>query len=160
VTVGTADANGAPANSIAKFKINVVPGSAINPQDDADVQFDLSITDVRRYESLDDYSGELQGLLSFKITDKLNGPSGGADAATSQEASLTFPLTCAQTSLGDVGSTCSASTTADALAPGVAEESKRAIWELGQVRLYDGGADGVASTAPNELFAVQGLFVP
>ena len=28
------------------------------------------------------------------------------------------------------------------------------------VALLDGGADGIASTSPNTLFAVQGLFVP
>jgi hypothetical protein len=39
-------------------------------------------------------------------------------------------------------------------------KGKRAIWELGQVRVYDGGPDGLAATADNSLFAVQGVFVP
>jgi hypothetical protein len=40
--------------------------------------------------------------------------------------------------------------------------SQRAIWRLnGDVKLYDGGADGVASTtADNTLFAAGGLFAP
>jgi hypothetical protein len=36
----------------------------------------------------------------------------------------------------------------------------RAIWQLGQAQLYDGGPDGDAETEPNNLFAVQGVFVP
>jgi hypothetical protein len=36
----------------------------------------------------------------------------------------------------------------------------RAIWELGRLEVYDGGPDGQASTSPNDLFAVQGVFVP
>ena len=36
----------------------------------------------------------------------------------------------------------------------------RAIWQLGQVQVLDGGADGVASTTPNTVFAEQGIFVP
>ena len=40
-------------------------------------------------------------------------------------------------------------------------EGKRAIWQLGQVQVTDGGEDGIAATAAdNTLFAKQGLFVP
>ena len=34
------------------------------------------------------------------------------------------------------------------------------MWELGQVQVADGGADGDAATEPNTIFAVQGVFVP
>jgi hypothetical protein len=34
------------------------------------------------------------------------------------------------------------------------------VWEVGQVQVFDGGSDGVVSTAPNTLFATQGVFVP
>jgi hypothetical protein len=44
---------------------------------------------------------------------------------------------------------------------GAVREGKRAIWGLGRVEVYDGGADGVASTTgDNTLFAHQGLFTP
>ena len=43
---------------------------------------------------------------------------------------------------------------------GVAAEGARAVWQLGQVELYDGGADRNAFTEPNTVFAVQGVFVP
>ena len=40
-------------------------------------------------------------------------------------------------------------------------EGKRAIWQLGQVQVFDGGPDGTAATpSGNTLFAVQGVFVP
>jgi hypothetical protein len=48
----------------------------------------------------------------------------------------------------------------DGLMSEVAREGKRSIWELGRVELFDGGADGVAATPGNSLFAVQGLFTP
>jgi hypothetical protein len=42
-----------------------------------------------------------------------------------------------------------------------AKEGTRAIWELGQVQIYDGGSDGDADTAAgNTLFAVPGLSCP
>jgi len=44
--------------------------------------------------------------------------------------------------------------------PGVIKETRRSNWQLGQVQVFDGGADGVVSTTPNTLFAVQGIFVP
>ena len=59
-----------------------------------------------------------------------------------------------------IGSTCSLNTTADAVLPGVVKETRRAIWQLGQVQVFDGGSDGVVSTTPNTLFLTQGIFVP
>ncbi len=44
--------------------------------------------------------------------------------------------------------------------PGAAVEGERAIWALDKLQVFDGGADGVASTSPNTLFAAQGIFVP
>ena len=46
------------------------------------------------------------------------------------------------------------------LGAGTIKEGRRSIWQLGQVKVNDGGADGVASTTPNTLFAAQGVFVP
>ena len=43
---------------------------------------------------------------------------------------------------------------------GVVREGRRSIWEIGQVQVFDGGADGDADTADNTLFAVQGTFTP
>jgi hypothetical protein len=67
---------------------------------------------------------------------------------------------CTATPASPAGSSCAVSTTADAVAPGAVREGKRAIWATKGVQVMDGGADGLASTAPNTLFAVQGVFVP
>jgi hypothetical protein len=59
-----------------------------------------------------------------------------------------------------LGATCATSTTVDSLVPGAVREGKRAIWEVGQVQVYDSGPDGNPESDDNEVFAVQGLFVP
>ncbi len=47
------------------------------------------------------------------------------------------------------------------ITPGTVAEGSRAVWELEAVRVYDGGADGIASTRDGEEpFAAQGLFIP
>ena len=69
-------------------------------------------------------------------------------------------MPCQATASTTVGSTCSLTTTADAIAPGMVLEGKRSVWELGTVRVQDGGSDGVASTGPNTTFLRQGVFVP
>ena len=40
------------------------------------------------------------------------------------------------------------------------QEGKRAIVEIGQITVTDGGPDGQNSTSPNTLFGVQGIFIP
>jgi hypothetical protein len=34
------------------------------------------------------------------------------------------------------------------------------VWELGQVEVLDGGADGDVDTPGNAVFARQGIFIP
>jgi hypothetical protein len=67
---------------------------------------------------------------------------------------------CTATGSTSIGSTCSINTTADAVVPGAVLETRRSIWQLGSVEVFDGGADGVVSTTPNTLFAKQGVFIP
>jgi hypothetical protein len=72
-----------------------------------------------------------------------------------------MPVTCTTTASTSIGSDCSSVTTANALMPGLVTNGNRAIWELGQVQVYDGGADGNSgTTGDNTLFMNQGLFVP
>ena len=52
------------------------------------------------------------------------------------------------------------STSADAQIPGMVPEGRRANWEISAGAVLDGGADGLASTAPNNVFETQALFVP
>jgi hypothetical protein len=49
--------------------------------------------------------------------------------------------------------------------PNVVKEGRKAVVEVGQIHVIDGGADGDVDTAgppnrPNELFAVQGIYIP
>ena len=144
VTVGSPDANGQGAKSIGSLKMVAVIGDPGTPTiDEANVRLDASITDVRNKPLLTDYTGQLQVTVSLRLTDRDNGVSapGGVDAATVGDSPLTFTLPCAATSDTTVGSTCSIVTTAEALAPGMVTEGKRAIWQLGQVQVTDGGED-------------------
>jgi hypothetical protein len=61
----------------------------------------------------------------------------------------------------NIGSTCSLTTTADALTGGTIIETRRTIWQLGDVQVLDGGPDGDADTAgDNTVFLREGVFVP
>ena len=62
-----------------------------------------------------------------------------------------FPIPCAATSDTTVGGDCTFETTAEALVPGTVKELRALGWELGSMRVYDGGGD---------LFMTQGIFVP
>jgi len=98
----------------------------------------------------------------LRITDKDNTPNpGGPGAATVADAPLEMVVSCTPTADPDQGSSCTSQTTVDALVPGAATEANRMVWALGQVEVYDGGADGDADTpAGDTLFATQGIFVP
>ncbi len=159
LTVGTPDTNGQPVNAAGFARVGTIVGNPATSADEADVSVTVSITDVRRAGDLTDYTGELQAVWPLRITDQFNGPT-LADAATSSDAPLAFAVPCASTAAATIGSTCSLTTTADAVSPGTVREGRRAIWQLGQVQINDGGSDGVASTSPNTPFARQGVFVP
>jgi hypothetical protein len=157
LTVGTPDANGQAAGATGSVRFAVLVGDPATMGDEADVEVTFSLTDVRWRSTLADYTGELQSTATVRITDRRNGT--GVDAATVQD--LPFPVTvpCAATA-GAAGATCALTTTFDAVLPGAIAEGRRSIWEFDRVRVMDGGTDGEAATAPNDLFATQGLFVP
>jgi hypothetical protein len=159
LTVGTPDSNGRQSKASGSVRLDAVVGNPTTTADEADVGMGLDLTDVRVQGTLDDYTGELQVNVTLRMIDKYNG-STPVDAATVSGFIAAFPATCAATTDTTVGSTCTASTSADALVPGSAVEGVRAIWQLGQVEVMDGGADGSASTNPNTPFMRQGIFVP
>jgi hypothetical protein len=77
------------------------------------------------------------------------------------DTAFAFAVPCAGTPSTTFGGRCNVETTADSLVPGVAVERARAVWQLGEIRIFDGGADEDADTpADNSLFATQGVFVP
>ena len=138
--------------------MRVVNGSPLTTEDDADVRLRADLSDVRRKSDLGDYEGELEVRTTVRLTDRLNG-SGLTESTTMRNFQFEFVAPCTPTA-GASGSDCSVSTTADAVTPGTIDEGARAVWQLGQVSVADGGSDGVAATEPNGVFAVQGVFVP
>jgi hypothetical protein len=92
------------------------------------------------------------------VVEDLDTTVSGVQSAIALEA-LALPRTATATTA--TGGSCSLSSTFNALVPGSVQESKRAIWELGQVQVYDAGDDGsVSTTADNSVFERQGIFVP
>jgi hypothetical protein len=159
LTVGSPDAyGGTAANSVGYAKLATLVGNPGTTADEADARITVSITDVRKRSDLTDYAGQLQLESTIRVIDRDNGPS---ETGTVQDTPFRVTVPCATTGSTSVGSTCSVDTTADAVTgAGTIKEGKRSIWQLGQVRVNDGGTDGVVSTTPNGVFAVQGVFVP
>jgi len=125
------------------------------------VQITARLNDVLN-KDLSDYTGELRANLPIRITDRDNlPPVGGPGPGTTQPFLFGFDIPCTADPAPLVGSDCSLSTTVDTLVPGAIKETRRTIWQMGQVRVFDGGADGDGSTAgDNTVFAAQGVFIP
>jgi hypothetical protein len=177
LTVGTPDFNGQVANAEGYIEMKAFcngggatepPPCSTTPGDQLDAKVTVSQTDVRCQGTsgscpngaLTDYVGNLMVIFAARITDK---NSGGNGSATVLDITFGHAVSCATTGDTTVGSTCSSTTSFDALlgGPSVVTEVKRAIWDLDDVKVYDGGADGVASTqGDNTLFESGGLFFP
>ena len=147
LTVGAPDANGNPAVFAGVIDLKVVGETPIDPAngDQADVQISASFSDVRKQSDLTDYTGELSAVLELRTTDRHNGIS-LEDHATVVDTPLRVTVPCSPTG-GPEGGACNIATTADAVMADVAREGQRAIWQLGQIKVFDGGADGDADTA-------------
>jgi hypothetical protein len=172
LTVGSPDANGAPANAIAFARVSVLVGVP-GPPDDSDVKLAGSTTDIRCKAGVAacgsanaadgaDYTGELQSNAQIRITDHYSAlaPGGGTDPATVIDIPFPTNVPCAATASTSIGATCAVDTTANAIVPGSVKDGKRAIVETGQIFATDGGPDGVVATTPNTTLAVQGIFIP
>ena len=121
----------------------------------------MSIKDVRYQSGLSDYNGGLRVATAVRVTDKRNGPgSGFVRSGTQADQSLFFPVPCTATVDMTVGSTCSIATTVNTLVPGAVLEGKRAVWQVQEIDVFDGGADGDPNTDPNTLFETEGVFSP
>jgi hypothetical protein len=166
LTIGSPDANGAGANSTGFILLKV---KASSPED---VLITSTITDVRCTAATaaavctsanagdgPDYSGGVQGNATIRISDHYNG-AGLTDAATVVD--IPFPVngTCANTASTSLGGTCTTNTTANAVVVGSVKDTQRAVVEISQLQIFDGGADGNVATADNTLFEVQGIFIP
>jgi CSLREA domain-containing protein len=165
LTVGTPDVpgNGFRANSNGSLVLTVVGEKPINPNngDQANIDMTFKYSDVRRKSDLLDYAGELRAILTLRITDRHNG-SGLNVPATTADIPFGITVPCSTTPAdATIGSNCNLMTTADAVTANSIVEGKRSVLELGQIKVFDGGADGDADTAgDNTLFAVQGTYAP
>ena len=166
LTVGSPDANGAGANSTGFILLRV---DAVPPED---VLITSTISDVRCQGATaaavcnsantaagPDYSGQVQGNATIRISDHYNGP-GLTEAATVVD--IPFPVngSCVNTVATTIGGTCSVNTTANAVVVGSVKDNQRGVIGIGQLSINDGGADGQIATADNTLFGVQGIFIP
>jgi hypothetical protein len=161
LTVGTGDTIERPYNFTGRVKLKVIGEAPVNLTngDQADVTISTTIADVRNAGALTDYTGELQGRLVLRVTDRTNGDAID-QSATVTDVPLSYAIRCRSTSSTTIGSNCNLTTSADSLMAGIVKEAKRSIWELADVRVLDGGPDGLASTPDNSLFADQGMFAP
>ena len=124
-----------------------------------DLNLVAHVDDVRRQSDLSDYTGELEGRFSFKLTDKASNP--GPVNATTQQFGLSVAIPCAATADPATGATCDLTTNLNTLLPGALTDGGRAMFESGPVEVYDGGPDSDAdTTAGNTVFMRQGVFVP
>ena len=139
----------------------MVGESPIDPNngDQADVQFSAHLTDVRNASDLSDYTGELRAVLPLRITDRSGGAYGDASVTTND-----VPLGIQHRLRRDpwCGGWCLQRRNVGRCGD---ERSGRGGTTghlgLGQVQVFDGGADGDAdTTGDNTLFAVQGAFTP
>lgn len=168
VTIGSPEANGLPNQSLGFVRMVVFYCPQCASLVTEDLRLTVQITDVRRNDNLQDYTGQLEASFPLQMTDHYNTvatPATDCSATTSCpgtviEFPFTFPVPCAATADDAIGSTCEVHTSANAVLPGVVQERKRASWQVGQVQIFDGGADGDPSTPDNTLFETQGVFLP
>ena len=166
LTFGTPDFNGAGANSTGFVLLRV---DGIPPED---VLITSTGTDVRCLPATaaavcnspnsaagPDYSGQLQGDATIRISDHYNGP-GLNEAATVVDIPFPVNATCANTTATTIGGTCTTNTSANAVVPGSVKDNQRGIVEIGQIHVNDGGADGQVATAPNTVLSRMGIFIP
>ena len=167
MTVGTPDANGAPPNSTAFLKLkvdyDVIPAPVLVSFEVRDVRCKAGSSACGNANATGgaDYTGELQGNAVIRITDHDNStaPGGGTDAATVVDIPMPVTVDCASTADTSIGGYCTVSGGVQPAIPNCCR-GDRMIIEVGQVRVDDGGADGVVASAPNTLFLRQGIFVP
>jgi hypothetical protein len=173
-TLGTPDAFGGAANSTGHLRLTAWE-SIIGGPAEGDILIDLALNDVRcvptgarcgtaNASGPADYSGEMRFSFMVRLTDHHNPMTWPEPpvAATVQDFTIEHSWACAQSGSTSIGSTCNLNTRLNALIPGEPVlATKREVWELQAVGIYDGGADGDGdTTADNTIFLRPGVFIP
>ena len=148
----------------ASAQLTVVPGNLVSSADEADVSIALNATDVRDQTTGNDYAPNASGpdttlVEKLRLTDTLNGAS-QTDPATTIDFDLPVPAECAPTADTTIGSTCSVTTSADAITPGQIKEGRDMILQVFRVRLNDSGLNGARGDGDDRVFAQQGIYIP
>jgi hypothetical protein len=163
--MGTPDANGKSPNFTGSVRLDAIPDNQGTQADEADVSLRVTLSDVRRMDGAD-YPLMMQTPVIGRVTER-DVVSGQTliDARSETLFRFEWPLwaniPCAPTADPATGSTCTIASSLNAMRPGTITGGRRAVWDLQPVRVYDAGPDGEADTQDdNELFAVQGVFVP
>jgi Tol biopolymer transport system component len=155
LTVGTLDANNQPAKFVGSVRMDALAGPP------ADIRIVTSTKDIRKQSDLNDYTGQLQVNMTLRVTDKRNAPGTNyVRSGTVTDQNFAFTVPCTATVDTTVGSNCNLTTTANSVTSGYVSTGKRAIFDVRDLRIDDGGSDGVASTQPNTVFLDHGIFVP
>jgi hypothetical protein len=177
LTVGTVDANGFAASSVSSIRFRVIPGSPATEANEADVQTVIDVDDVRCAVTSTpacpsatvgtDYTGRVGVSINLQITDQRNAAE-QPEHGTVQTFPLAWSVQCAATPETNKGAACATTTSLNALLPGAVLETKRTIWEMGQVTVRDAGPNGTGYAAcpptcgdgDEATFMRQGIFVP
>jgi hypothetical protein len=167
LTIGTPDSNGFAANSLSSVKFKVTTGNAGTEANEADVNAVIKIDDVRNHPSGTDYTGRIGINVNLQITDHRNAAE-QPEHGTVQTFPLAWSVQCVATIETTRGSACSTITSLNAILPGAVLETKRTIWEMGQVTVRDAGPNGTGYAAcpptcgdgDETTFMRQGIFIP
>jgi Tol biopolymer transport system component len=171
--LGVGSCSPSPSSAVARVgstsqgsaALNVAAGDG-NPAngDQADVAFSFSLTDVQTVTGLDyvpNPSGaDLTEVIRLRFTDRSNGY--GGLSATAADVDFAVPVDCAATGSVSVGATCTANTTADAIASGYVQEQRQSVVQVFRVRVYDSGRNGTRENGvgDDKIFAHGGIFIP
>jgi hypothetical protein len=168
LTVGTPDANGAGANMQAYLLMSV---KSTSPED---ILIEAEATDIRCMPAASasvcnstnaaggpDYSGQIQGDMLVRISDHYNGTGLNQAATMADTPYPSIVIPCTNTPATNIGGRCAVNTTANAIVPGSVKDGQRENLEIDELKINDGGSDGLISTASgNTVFALPGVFIP
>lgn len=145
--------------------LTVTYGNFSTPQNEADISYSMTVTDVRATSAsgpdYDPYVGgpDLTIVDRVRLTDRANGSS-GTDPGTTSDFEMKFPANCVATADTSIGSSCSANTSQNALMPGAIIEGRSTNVQVFRVRVTDSGPNGVRDDFDDRLFLQGGIFSP
>ena len=132
-------------------RIDAMAGTPPPGQDDADVLFKASLTDVLQagWWRWRDYSGNVIFRAKMRITDNDSGPF-QETIATVSDFNFSIPMACVATATTN-GSNCNLNTSADTLVPNFVRERSRAVMATPSLEILDLGPDEQPDAAVRRL---------